>query len=418
MKLKSLDDIELKGKRVLFRTAYDVPMKKRGIGWSVADDSRIKATIPTLRYLIKKKCKIIILTWLNRPGGKTVEKDRLNPIAKSLATLIQRPVKKIDHCIGTEVEKAVLAMKPGDILMLENVRFMQGEESNDAAFAAQLASNADCIVFDAFAQSHRDCPSTTGILSLLPSTCGLNMIQEYTALTNLLAKPKYPFVVVMGGAKISDKIEALEHLLPIADTVLIGGAMAHNFLKAQGVKISASLVEDPPIDNKKRQQHMFELAEIILKKAKGTFVNLGNNQSIPKLVLPIDLVAASKAESYAETEVVDLLNERPLQWNWMYLDIGPKTVEMYSAILKKAKTIFWNGPLGYCELDAFCKGTRTIAASIAQNKGTTIVGGGDTEVVVKSFGLQKKFSFLSTGGGASFLILAGKQLPVLPFLTK
>ena len=418
MKLKGLEDIDLKGKRVLFRTAYDVPMKKRSIGWSVADDSRIKATIPTLRYLIKKKCKVIILTWLNRPGGKVVEKDRLNPVAKSLAALIQRPVKKIDHCIGTEVEKAVLAMKPGDILMLENVRFMQGEESNDAAFAAQLASNADCIVFDAFAQSHRDCPSTTGILSLLPSTCGLNMIQEYTALTNLLAKPKYPFVVVMGGAKISDKVETLMHLLPIADIILVGGAMAHNFLKAEGVKISASLIEDLPIDSKKRQQHMFTVAEEILKEAKGIFVNLGSKQSIQKLVLPLDLVAASKAENLSHTQVVDLSGDHSLPWNWMYLDIGPKTIEYYSMILKKAKTIFWNGPLGYFELDQFSVGTKAIAESIAANKGTTIVGGGDTEIAVKSLALQRKFSFLSTGGGASLHVLAGKELPVLKYLKK
>ena len=418
MKLKGLDDIDLKGKRVLFRVAYDVPLKRQGLGWIVVDDTRIKATIPTLRHLLKKKCRVIIITYLNRPGGKVVEKDRLNPVAKCLSALINRPVKKLDSCVGPDVEKSVLAMKPGEIVMLENVRFFPGEENGDTAFAEQLASYGECVVFDAFAQSHRDCPSTTGILSRLPSVCGLNMIQELTTLTKLLSKPKYPFVVVMGGAKISDKIEALDHLLTIADIVLIGGAMAHNFLKAKGIKISASLVEDPPIDSKKRQQHMFELAENIIEKTKDIFVNLGQSHAIPKLVLPLDLIAASKATPLAKTEVVDLSSEHPLPWNWMYLDIGPKTVEYYSAIIKKAKTLFWNGPLGYCELERFSSGTRAIATAIASNRGTTIVGGGDTEAVAKSFGLQKKFNFISTGGGASFQVLAGKELPVVPYLTQ
>ncbi|MEK7648844.1 MAG: phosphoglycerate kinase [Patescibacteria group bacterium] len=418
MILKTLDDIDLKGKRVLFRVAYDVPLRRKGIGWIVADDSRIRATIPTLRHLIKKKCRIVIVTYLNRPGGKVVEKDKLNPVAKSLSTIINRPVKKLDTCTGPDVQKALDAMKPSDIVMLENVRFSQGEETNDAAFAATLASYADCVVFDAFAQSHRECPSITGILSLLPSVCGLSMLQEYKTLTSLLAKPKYPFVVVMGGAKISDKVEALEHLLGIADIILIGGAMAHNFLKAEGVKISASLIEDPPIDSKKRQQHMYSVAEHILAKAKGIFVNLGHNQSIPKLVLPIDLVAASKAQDLAQTEIVDLTGDHPLPWNWMYLDIGPNTANYYSSIIKKAKTIFWNGPMGYSELQQFSTGTKAIAESIAANKGTTIIGGGDTEIVIKSLGLHKKYSFVSTGGGASLYVLAGKELPVLPYLKK
>lgn len=418
MELKTLDDIDLKGKRVLFRVAYDVPLRKKGIGWTVADDSRIRATIPTLRQLIKKKCKVIILTYLNRPGGKVVEKDKLNPVAKSLSVLINRPVKKLDNCIGVEVERALSGMKPGDIVMLENVRFQAGEESGDESFSQTLSSYADCVVFDAFAQSHRDCPSVTGILSKLPSVCGINMIKEYAMLTSLLTKPKYPFVVVLGGAKISDKVETLTHLLPIADIILVGGAMAHNFLKAEGVKISASLIEDLPIDSKKRQQHMFTIAEEIIKKAKGIFVNLGSKQSIPKLVLPLDLIAASKAENLSQTQVVDLLGDHSLPWNWMYLDIGPKTIEYYSMVLKKAKTIFWNGPMGYFELDQFSTGTKAIAESIAANKGTTIVGGGDTEIAVKSLALQRKFSFLSTGGGASLHVLAGKELPVLKYLKK
>lgn len=418
MKLKGLEDIDLKGKRVLFRVAYDVPLKRQGIRWTVTDDSRIRATIPTLRHLLKKKCRIIIVTYLNRPGGKIVDKDRLNPVAKCLSVLINRSVKKLDACVGPEVQKAVDDMKPCDIIMLENVRFEQGEERGDDAFAKQLASFADCVVFDAFAQSHRDAPSTSGILSRLPSVAGFNMIQEFSTLSGLLAKPKYPFVVLMGGAKISDKIEALEHLLPIADIILIGGAMAHNFLKARGIKISASLVEDPPIDSKKRQQHMFEIAETILEKTKGIFVNLGLQSAVPKLVLPIDLVAASKAAALAKTEVVDIASEHPLPWNWMYLDIGPKTVSYYSSIIKKAKTIFWSGPLGYCELERFSTGTRSLARAIAQNRGMTIAGGGDTESAIRSFRMQKKFNFISTGGGAAFHVLAGRQLPVIPFLSK
>lgn len=418
MNLKTLADIDIRGKRVIFRTSYDVPLTRQHERMIIADDTRIRATLPSLRYLLRKKCKIIILTWLNRPGGKVIEKDRLDCVAQALSDLIKRPVRKLDSCIGPAVESALKEMKPQDIVMLENVRFHSEEESGSKSFAAALAKYGDCVVFDAFAQSHRDCPSTTGILSLLPSVCGMNMAEEYGTLSSLLTNPQYPFVVVLGGAKISDKVEMIKHLLPIADCILLGGALAHNFLKARGLKIAASQVESRRVGSKKNLQRMFELAEELLEATQGTFIHLGANLTVPKLVIPIDLVAASKLDPIAKTKIVNLTEEEALPWNWMYLDIGPRTIEYYTSIIGKAKTVFWNGPLGYAEIDRFAEGSRKIADAMAHTKAKTIIGGGDTELLLRKWHLSRKMSFVSTGGGAALHLLAGKELPVLNYLSR
>lgn len=419
MKLKGLKDIDLKSKRILLRVAYDVPLIKKGAKWIVADDARIRASLPTLKVLLRNKCRIIITTWLGRPGGRRIEKYALDPVAKRLSELLKHPVKKVDACTGPGVNLVVSKMKPRDIVMLENVRFFADEENRKPEFARKLSTLADAVVFDAFAQSHRDVPSTTGILSLLPSVAGINMQDEVKMLSSLLQKPKAPFVVVLGGAKISDKVEALEHLLPIADVILVGGAMAHNFLKARGIKIGNSFIEDDPVEHKRERQRVFTLAEDVLEKTKDTFFNMAEGMNVPKLVLPLDLVAARDEAPNTETAIIDLDN--PLQHihrNWMYLDIGPKTIEYYAHILSKAKTIFWNGPLGYVEMEPFERGSKAIALSIAKCKARTILGGGDTEGFVRRYRMQKKYDYISTGGGASIEFLSGKVLPVLPYLMK
>ncbi len=414
LKLKTLKDASLKGKRVIFRVAYDVPLLEEQGGWKVADDTRIRSSIPTLKLLLKNKCKIIIITWLGRPGGKHSEKLKLNPVAKRLEELIKKPVRKLDNCKGPGVETIIKGMKEGEIVMLENVRFNPEEEGKRASFADTLARYGELVVFEAFAQSHRDYPSTTGLLERLPSVCGLDMEKEMMILSNLLQAPKHPFIVILGGAKISDKIETLKHLLPLADIVLIGGAMAHNFLKAQGIKIAASFVEDAY--SKKEKKYVFQIAEEILNQAKGTFVNLGPGLNIPKLVLPLDLIAAPKIGQSVETKIIEITEDGNLPWNWMYLDIGPKTLELYSRIIAKGNTIFWNGPMGYFELDAFGEGTKGVAKAIAKSKAISVIGGGDTESIVKKYALKNAFDHVSTGGGALLEFLSGKELPVMQYL--
>ncbi|MBI4239991.1 phosphoglycerate kinase [Candidatus Uhrbacteria bacterium] len=419
MKLKGLKDIDLKEKRVIFRVAYDVPLKEKGKHMIVTDDSRILASLPTLRYLLRKKCKVIILTWLGRPGGKRVEKLTLDPVSKRLSELLKKSVKKLDACVGPGVDLALSKMKPGDVVMLENVRFEKDEEEGNNALTKKLSKMADVVVFDAFAQSHRTAPSTTGILSAVPSVAGLNMEEEISKLSKLLEKPKAPFVVILGGAKMSDKIETLINLLHVADVVLIGGAMAHNFLKAQGMKIAGSLVEDASHESKKVRKKIYQIAEDILAKTKDTYVNLGSGLNMPKIVLPRDLISAHDTQSPSQTCTIELSDvHHHIPWNWMYLDIGPKTVALYSKIIERAKTIFWNGPLGYFEESAFSHGTKGIAVAITKSKALSVLGGGDTESMIKKFKLQRKFDYISTGGGAVLEFLSGKPLPVIKYLLK
>ncbi len=418
MKLKTLSDIDLRKKRVIFRTDYNVPLIEKNGRFSVGDDTRIATTLKSLRFLISKKSKVIILSWLGRPGGKRVDSLRMDPVARHLENLIKRPVKKLDVVSGPQVSQAIDTMKGGEILMLENVRFSPLEEHHDAALADEIASYADCVVFEGFGQSHRDFPSTTGIMARLPSVCGYTMEKEITTLHTLLAKPKYPFVVVLGGAKISDKIDLIKNLLPIADALLIGGALSHNFLKANGIKISASLIEGQSLDLKKHQKRLFTVAEEIMQSTKDTYVNLGRGLNIPKLVLPIDLVATPKNSPSSKTRVIDLQGKAALPWNWMYMDIGPKTVDLFESIIKNAKMVFWNGPLGYIENPQFEQGTLAVARAIGNSACKSIVGGGDTEGFLKKHQLSTTFDYVSTGGGAVLEYLSGVELPVLKYLTK
>ncbi|MFA6254499.1 MAG: phosphoglycerate kinase [Patescibacteria group bacterium] len=400
---KSIQEVKnLKGKTVLFRVAYDIPLKQKGKGWVVADDRRIAETIPTLNYLLKNQCKVVILSWLKRPGGKVVDKYRMDPVAKALSHLIKKPVKKLNDCIGPKVMAEIKKLKPGQILMLENVRFYPQEEEGNKMFAALLVQGIDLIVFDAFAQAHRVHSSTTGITKFLPTYAGFLLEKELKALSQINKNPKRPLVIVLGGAKISDKINVLQELVKIADKVLIGGGLANVFLKAQRVPIGQSFIEDVFVDKARRKKVNFtKLAKRLLKRYKS------------KIILPVDLLAGNKIDEHSLVELVDLENHEVINKRWLFLDIGPKTVANYLAEIKKAKTIFWNGPMGVFEIDKFAFGTKKVSEAVARAKATTVIGGGDTEVIAAKYKLEDKFDHISTGGGASLEFLAGKELPAL-----
>lgn len=417
MNYSLLENADVKNKRVLLRVTYDVPLITHAKKISVADDSRIRATLPTIKYLLKQKCKIVILTKIGRPGGQIVEGLRVDPVALALSHLLKRTVRKLDTCVGPVVRDSIDRMKPKDIIMLENVRFHQGEERGDRAFAKALAAYGDIVVFDAFPESHRDAPSTTGILGLRPSVMGFDMSKELKELGGLLNNPARPFVVLLGGAKIVDKIATFRNLLSIADVFLVGGALAHHLLKAHGTKIGPTSGPKQSLEAKKERKKIIEIAEEIIEATRDRYVNLGPGLNVPKLILPLDLVAASGREGRVQSRVVDSEHADGVPWDWLYLDIGPKTVERYGQVIDKAKTIFWNGPLGYVENDRFAAGTRALADRIAKAHAKSIVGGGDTEGVLKKLKLMNKFDYVSTGGGAALEFLAQKPLPVLKFLT-
>jgi len=409
MPKKTIKDIDVQGKKVLLRVAYDISLKEVDGKWVVPNDSRIKATLPTIEYLLERDCSLVLLSWLKRPGGEVVEKYRMDPVAERLSELINRPVKKLDDCIGDEVEKTVDSMKPGEVVMLENVRFHPEEQKEDEEFSKKLASLGDLIVFDAFAQSHRVHSSTTGILKQKEAVAGFLLEKELEVLSKMLENPDRPFTVVLGGAKISDKLETTYNLLDVADSILIGGAMANAFLKAKGAEIQNSFVEDTAIDATRTAVESAK--ELLEKTADKTSFEGGDF-----IQLPLDLAAANSIEKPTENKVVDLKKSEALPEKWAYLDIGPQTVEEYKKIISGSKTVFWNGPMGLFEEEEFAKGTRAIADAIVSSGATSIVGGGDTEKIVQMFGLDGKFTHVSTGGGASLEFLAGKKLPAVELL--
>ncbi|OGY54821.1 MAG: phosphoglycerate kinase [Candidatus Buchananbacteria bacterium RIFCSPLOWO2_01_FULL_56_15] len=403
MKLKSIKSVgHLRGKRVLFRVAYDVPLVQRGKRWAVADDRRIAGTLPTLRYLLRQQCRVVILSWLKRPGGRVVADYRMDPVARCLSKLINQPVKKLDDCIGPKVFREINELKPGGVLMLENVRFYHQEEENNKRFARLLVHGIDLIVFDAFGQAHRVHASTTGITALRPTYAGLLLERELAALGRVAQRPSQPLIVVLGGAKISDKVAVIEHLVKIADQILIGGGLANVFLKATGVPIGRSFVEDTFVDKAKRTSvNAVKVARQLYQRYRS------------KITLPVDLVAASSISPHALVEVVDLAAHGRIDPRWKFLDIGPKTTSEFTGQLKRAKTIFWNGPMGVFEIGKFDAGTKMIAQAIAASRATSVVGGGDTEQAVARYRLAGSFTHVSTGGGASLEFLAGRPLPAL-----
>ncbi len=384
---KTIRDIDVEGKRVLVRVDFNVPLDINT--GAISDDSRIRASLPTLEYLVEHKAKVILCTHLGRPEGKVVETLRIAPIAQRLSQLIGLSVKVAQDCIGAEVEKTARALSEGDILFLENLRFHSEEEANDPGFAQQLASLAEIYVNDAFGTAHRAHASTVGVARYLPALGGFLMEKELEAMSALLNAPDRPFACLIGGAKVSDKIGLLRNMLKRVDILLVGGGMAATLLKAQGHEVGLSLVEEDKLG----------LSKELLQEAQ--------EHNVPVL-LPLDVVAAEEIAAEAEAKTVPA-TEMP--HDLYIVDIGPQTIELFSGELRKCRTIVWNGPVGVYEIPRFGEGTRSMARLLASLNSTTIVGGGSTAEIVEEMGLADKMTHVSTGGGASLRFLEGATLP-------
>ncbi len=388
----SIDELDIKGKRVFIRADFNVPLDDN---LRITDDGRIRSTLPTINYAIDEGAKVILASHLGRPKGKPDPRYSLAPVAKRLHRLLDKEVVFAPDCIGPQVEGLVSKMKDGDVVLLENLRFHPEEEKNDEAFAKSLSKFADFYVNDAFGAAHRAHASTVGIAKFLPSAAGFLMKKEIEYLKGVVNSPVRPFVAILGGAKVSGKIGVLEHLEAKVDKVLIGGGMAFTFIKAMGFEVGDSLVEND----------MLETAERIRIKLQAAGI---------KFYLPVDCVIAQTLEPGAETKIVPTME---IPRGWRALDIGPATVKLFSIALANAKTILWNGPMGIFEVDAFSRGTFSIAHSVADAYALTIVGGGDTDLAVHRAGVSDALSFISTGGGASLQLLEGKELPGIAALT-
>jgi len=391
MNKKTLKDVDVKGKRVIVRVDFNVPLDDK---LNITDDSRIKGALPTIQYLIENDVKVILMSHLGRPKGKVKDEMRLTPIARRLGELLGREVRKLDDCIGDEVTKAISQMKPKDVILLENLRFHEAETKNDPEFAKQLASHAEIFVNDAFGTCHRAHASTEGITKYLPSAAGFLVSKEIEYFEKATKNPDKPYVAILGGAKVSGKIDVITNLLEKVDAILIGGAMAYTFLKSEGVSIGNSKLERDKID----------LAKEILSNAKSKNV---------RILLPSDHVISDKIDAAAETETID----GGIPEGKIGLDIGPKTVKEFEGVLKGAKTVVWNGPVGFFELKPFSKGTEELARFLAGSNATTIIGGGDTAAAINELSLGAKMSHISTGGGASLEYLEGKTLPGIAALS-
>ncbi len=391
MKIKSIKQLKnLKGQKVLVRVDFNVPLTKdRKVGKS--EDYRIVKTIPTIEFLVKKGAKVILMAHLGRPDGKIIEDLRLGPVARRLSQLLKKKVLKSREILGAETDKLIAGMKNGDVLLLENVRFDAREEKADKSFAKQLAGLADIFVNDGFAVSHRDQASVSTVQNYLPSYAGLLLEQEIFNLDKVLRKPKKPLTVIIGGAKISTKMKVIRNFLPVAKHILLGGALANTVLEVMGVSVGKSLVEPK----------MF--AEV--KKIKLT-----DNQ----MIVPVDGVMAANYES--KTGRLGALGK--IKDSEVILDIGPDTIKLYENIIAKSKMVVWNGPMGLIETPAFAKGTMAMIKFLAKGKGETIVGGGETVQMIRKMNLEKKFDFISTGGGAMLEFLEGKKLPGIIKLIK
>ncbi len=389
-KIKTVKDVNLAGKRVFVRVDYNVPFDEKG---NVSDDTRVVASLPTLRYLIERGAKVILASHLGRPKGQVNPKYSLKPVVAVLSKLLGKPVAFAEDCVGPKAESAVAAMKDGDVLLLENVRFHAEEEKNDPAFAAQLAKLADAFVNDAFGSAHRAHASTAGIAKDLPiKVAGFLIERELQFLGEATANPQRPFVAILGGAKVSDKIKVIDSLLDKCDALIIGGAMAYTFFLAKGQPTGSSLTEPDKVD----------LAKAALAKAEQKGV---------KLLLPVDNLATDKLD-FATMEVGELKEVCEIPDGWQGVDIGPKSIALFSDEVAQAKTVLWNGPMGVFEIKSCSKGTFAVAEAVAKNQGAvSIIGGGDSVKAIKKSGFADKVSFISTGGGASLEFLEGKVLP-------
>jgi phosphoglycerate kinase len=382
MNKKTVKDIELKNKRVLMRVDFNVPMQDG----KVTDDKRIRAALPTIRYVLDQDASLILMSHLGRPKGEPDPAFSLRAASEVLTTLIDRPVKIAPDCVGAEVEAMAKELQPGEILMLENTRFHAGEEKNDPVLAKQMAALADVYVNDAFGSAHRAHASTEGVAKFLPAVSGFLMEKELEYLGRAVANPEHPYVAILGGAKISDKLPVVETLLAKCDKLIVGGGMANTFLAARGLNMQDSLVEESSL----------ETAKAILMK------------SAEKLILPVDAVIADEFDAEANTQVVDVDS---IPAGWRMLDVGPKTLDLYKEALSDAKLVVWNGPVGVFEMPKFAEGTYAIAKLLADLPATSIIGGGDSASAVRKAGVAQQMTHVSTGGGASLEFLEGKELP-------
>ncbi|MEN6356418.1 MAG: phosphoglycerate kinase [Armatimonadota bacterium] len=394
MNKKTVKDIDVRGKRVLVRVDFNVPLDSDR---NITDDRRIVAALPTIKYLIDNGARVILMSHLGRPetdenGNVTpdsVKKFNLDPVAQRLSDLLGKTVKKADDCIGDEVKQAAMSLADGDVLLLENVRFYKKETKNDPKFAEQLASLGELYVNDAFGTAHRAHASTEGVTKYLPGVAGFLMEKELDYLGRAIGNPERPFLAILGGAKVADKIPVIDNLLTKVNSLIIGGGMAYTFFKAQGYEIGKSLLDAEGLD----------LAKNAMAKAKELGV---------ELVLPVDVVVATEFSNDAERKVVPVDG---IPADWMGMDIGPASIEKFKAVIAKSKTIVWNGPMGVFEMPNFAVGTKAVAEALANASATTIIGGGDSAAAVEQMGFADKMSHVSTGGGASLEFLEGKELP-------
>lgn len=387
---KTIKDIDIKGKKVLMRVDFNVPLDENQ---KITDDTRIKAATGTIKYALEQNARLILMSHLGRPKDKFDPKLSLKPVARRLSELLNKEVKMLNDCAGQEVKTQVEALKAGGVVLLENTRFHPEEEKNDSTFAKELASLGDVFVSDAFGSVHRAHASTEGVAHFLPAVAGFLLEKEIKFLGKVTQNPDKPFALILGGAKVSDKISVITNLLEKVDVILIGGGMAYTFLKSQGKKIGASKLEQDKLD----------LAKEILSKAASLGV---------KILLPVDNEIADAFSGDAQHKLVG----EDIPEGWMGLDVGPKTTNNFIAALKTAKTVVWNGPLGVCEWKPFSRASRKVAEFISSSPATTIIGGGDTAAAVAKFGLSDKMSHVSTGGGASLEFLEGKVLPGIAVL--
>jgi phosphoglycerate kinase len=378
----TVKDIDLKGKRVLMRVDFNVPME----GGKITDDKRIKAALPTIKYVLEQGASLVLMSHLGRPKGGFDPEFSLKAAAEVLSGHLGIPVQMAPDCVGPEVEKMAKALKPGDVLMLENTRFHPEEEKNDVGLAKKMAVLGDVYVNDAFGSAHRAHSSTEAVAHLLPAVSGFLMEKELEYLGKATSNPEHPYIAILGGAKISDKILVVENLLSKCDRLIIGGGMANTFLVAKGLNMQDSLVEAGSVDT----------AKAILAKSGS------------RIILPVDAVIADKFEAEANSKTVEI-DKIPAGWRMM--DVGPKTLELYKTTLKGAKLIVWNGPVGVFEMPKFAEGTFALAKLLAESGATTVIGGGDSASAVKKAGVAKQMTFVSTGGGASLEFLEGKELP-------
>jgi len=382
MNKKTVRDLDLKGKRVLMRVDFNVPMKDG----AVSDDKRIRASLPTIEYVLQGGASLILMSHLGRPKGGPAPEFSLRPAAEALAKLIDRPVRMAPDCIGPDVESLARALLPGEVLMLENVRFHKEEEKNDPGFAEKLAALGDVYVNDAFGSAHRAHASTEGVARHLPAVSGFLMEQELEHLGKATHNPPHPYVAILGGAKISDKIAVIDNLLTKCDRLVIGGGMANTFLAAKGIEMADSLVEADAVQS----------AKTILQKAGD------------RILLPVDAVIGDKFEESAASQVVPI---DKIPKGWRVMDIGPETVKAFKQAVSGAKLVVWNGPMGVFEFPKFAEGTFALARVLAESGATTVIGGGDSASAVKKAGVAKQMTHVSTGGGASLEFLEGKVLP-------